>query len=508
MNDNKDEFEIKGPGESSEVKKGNEVDASTPAGYEYRPEQPPFSGEPAPSSNGTNSGWYAPGWNQPSAPPSQPQQSQWVFNDYGPVGGTAKPEKEKKPKPKREKGEKAPRDKKPGSGMKALAIVMTVLFVLSIGGFGTYIFYDLNRGALNDKGIISSQPSESKPTVDIQDTPEDSSPAPDETPLTGEKMAPGDIYSAVEPAVVGVVAYVKTAMGTQVASQGSGVVLTEDGYIVTNNHVISNEQTQKAYDKIEVILSSGDTYDASVTGKDTDTDLAVLKIEASGLKTATFGDSDKVQVGDRAFVIGNPSGVAFAGSFTGGYISAVNRHVKVQNIGPKMEYIQTDAAINPGNSGGALVNEYGQVIGITSAKLVEEAYEGMGFAIPMNNAKPIIDSLIESGWVRGRVQIGIQYIAVSETIAQLNGIPRGLRVVDFSFEGTDAEEKGVQKGDIITKIDGVEVYDEDTVSDSLKGKKPGETVKLTIYRVDSDDRAQTVELDVLLSEQAQPAENS
>ncbi len=403
---------------------------------------------------------------------------QWVYYDYGPVGG---PHQQKPKKPKKEK--------KPGRGTRVLAIVMSALFVLTAGAFAAYVVFF---------PTVQTQTERSTVEGDLFD--EESTPDGDTTAgVEGEVLTNRQIYKKVEPAIVGIICYERSVIGMQEASQGSGIVFRSDGYIVTNCHVVRSDDSTEPYSRIEVVLTTGDSYTAQYIGGDRESDLAVLKIDAEGLTTAVFGDSEKMQVGDEVVVIGNPSGMALAGSFTHGYISALNRSVYVSTIGSNVEFIQTDAAINPGNSGGALVNVYGQVIGITSAKLVEEGFEGIGFAIPIDNAKPIIESLIQNGYVTGRVQLGITYRAVSESIAELNGIPRGLRVVDID-ESADVAQKGLQRGDIITKMDDVEVYDADTVSEALSGKSPGDTVVLTVYRVDDEGHASTITIEAVLSE--------
>lgn len=488
--------------------------ARKPVSYEYGEEvRPPVGGMPSgpqdeiPPSNPASP--YAANPQQPvppmgqngqTTPPLPPQQTQWTFNDYGPLGSTPKESKPPKaPKPPKQKKERARKEKAPNSGYKVLAILMCILFVLSVAGFGGYIAYDLNR----ESGVTPpAGGAASRPGLNVQDTPQDDG-TDDDGAATIGKMSNNDVYKKVEPAVVGVVGYARGVTGTQLAGQGSGIIFQADGYIVTNSHVVRNETTNLVFDRVEVILSNGDKYTAQVLGSDKETDLAVLKIEATGLQTAVFGDSDKVRVGDKALVIGNPSGLAFAGSLTQGTISAVKRQVEMSSLGGKTtEFIQTDAAINPGNSGGALANEYGQIIGITSAKLVAEEYEGMGFAIPINNAKPIIESLIQDGYVSGRVELGIGYKAVSESIAQQNSIPMGLRVLTMK-DDSDAKRQGLELGDIITKIDGKEVYDATTVASALDGKKPGDSVKLTVYRVGEDDRAETITITCKLNEKTE-----
>ncbi len=430
-----------------------------------------------------------PGWGEP------PQDDGWASAEYGPIEhGRKAGRAPKASKPPRKP--KPPREKKPGSGYKVLAIVMTALFVLSIGGFGSYILYDISQNRPEDGPPVSAPTAgNTEGEIDINNIPREEE--PEEPPLTGGKMTNNEIYQAVEPAVVGVVCYRKETIGTQLAGQGSGVAFSEEGYIVTNAHVVKDKLTGQGFEKIQVILSSGEKYDGQLIGMDEQTDLAVLQIQAENLTIATFGNSDQLLVGDKAIVIGNPSGVAFAGSFTQGTISALNRLVDVE--GRKSEYIQTDAAINPGNSGGALVNEYGQVVGITTAKLAGEDYEGVGFAIPINNAKPIIDSLINDGWVRGRVKIGITYREIPESTSIYGNIPRGLRVISIE-EGYDISTKDVQGGDIITHMDGQEVWNADDVAAVLEGKSPGETLELTIYRAGVGSNPRTFTVSIILSE--------
>ena len=180
------------------------------------------------------------------------------------------------------------------------------------------------------------------------------------------------------------------------AGEGSGIIFSEDGYIVTNAHVVDGATSLKA------ILSDGTTYEAELVGSDTLTDLAVLKIDATGLQAAEFGSSEDLRVADQVMAIGNPGGYQLNSSVTIGYVSALNRAISNSSTGYTMEYIQTDAAINPGNSGGALVNQYGQVVGINSAKISATGYEGLGFAIPAETAQPVISDLIEYGYVKDR----------------------------------------------------------------------------------------------------------
>lgn len=423
-------------------------------------------------------------------PPIQnnPKQTQWTFNDYGPM--STPPKKPKKPK-------KTKRDKKPRSanhGLKVFSTIVCILLVLSIAGFGTYIYFDMNGDNNTSFTNPDNKTQTDRPTLELEQTPQTSEVTNKEGVLSGKQ-----IYEKVSPSVVGVAVYAK-GVGFQLAGQGSGIIMREDGYIITNAHVVSNLSLNVEVAKIEVILEDGTTYDAKLVGSDVKTDIAVLKINATNLVPAEFGDSSKLSVGDRVSVIGNPSGLAFAGSFTQGVVSSLSRNLYMSELDSELEYIQTDAAINPGNSGGAFINEYGQVVGISSAKLSAEDLEGMCFAIPINNAKEIIDSLIKNGYVAGRPKIGIQYIPVSETLAELNGVPKGLRVYEVESD-SDAYKQGVLKGDIIFKMDDVDTFDSTTIAKALEDKKPGDKLVLTIYRVDQKSgKAVTIKVNVVLGE--------
>ena len=262
---------------------------------------------------------------------------------------------------------------------------------------------------------------------------------------------------------------------------GSGIIISEDGYIVTNQHVIADAS------EITIILNTGDEYTATVIGADSKSDLAVLKINASGLTAAVLGDSTQVEVGDLAVAIGNPLGQELAGTVTAGVISAVNRKMTVENRSYNL--LQTDAAINPGNSGGALVNKYGEVIGINSIKMSNTNIEGIGFAIAISEAKPIIDDLMNSGYVSGRSLIGV-------TITESKN---GLTVYSVS-EGSGAEKAGIKQGDLIVKADGKVVTTGEALNEVRDAKKPGDYITLTVIR-----NGELTDIPVQLSED-KPAE--
>ncbi len=300
-----------------------------------------------------------------------------------------------------------------------------------------------------------------------------------------------EIAQKVGPTVVGVNTKTKqmSIFGRMQESEGSGsgIILTSDGYIVTNNHVIDGA------DEITVVLSDGKSYKATLTGADSRTDLAVLKVDGNNLPYATLGNSSELQVGELAVAIGNPLGEELAGTVTGGYISALNRSIMVDD--KKFNLIQTDAAINPGNSGGALVNNYGEVIGINSVKMSSEGVEGIGFAIPIDEAKPIIEDLKTSGYVTGRPVIGIAGRDVTEQDSKYYNIPVGIYVYQVS-KYSAAEQAGIQAGDVITKFNGEEVKTSDELNDKKEKFKVGDTVTLTIVR-----DGETKSVDVKLTEE-------
>ncbi len=270
------------------------------------------------------------------------------------------------------------------------------------------------------------------------------------------------------------------------SSEGSGIVYSEDGYIVTNYHVVEdaiNDTNSKIY---VTLPDSEDSIEARIVGGDETTDLAVIKIEKTGLKCAKFGDSSNLNVGEMAVAIGNPLGQEFAGSVTVGYISALNR--KVTTDGRTYKLIQTDAAINPGNSGGALVNSNGEVIGINTVKIASSSIgtsvEGLGFAIPSNDAKPIIEELIKNKKIV-RPYIGISGINIDYATARRNNIPEGVYVADV-VTNSPASKAGIQKGDVIIGIEGKDITTMEELNEVKNTKSIGDKVTLKIYRQDGE----------------------
>ena len=259
------------------------------------------------------------------------------------------------------------------------------------------------------------------------------------------------IFKAVSPSVVEIINFSDESFSKPV-SNGSGIILSEDGYIVTNAHVIKNDNF------IKVIFFDKSSSPAQIIGYDSKTDIAVIKISVEGmsLTPAEFGNSDEVVQGEQVMAIGNPGGLS--GSISGGYVSGINRMIRGDETGHEMNCIQTDAAISPGNSGGALVNMYGQVIGITSSKYVSSSYEGLGFAITTNDAKPIIEELIANGHITGRFKVGISFYTITKEQSEETGLPQGL-LIDTIDENCDIASSGLEPGDIIVETEGETVLE-------------------------------------------------
>lgn len=296
------------------------------------------------------------------------------------------------------------------------------------------------------------------------------------------------VAQKVQPSIVGIkVEYTVNSIfmmqqGTA-SAEGSGIIISEDGYILTNNHVINSTSSSSYYEigsanKVTVYLYNDTTeYSATVVGTDAETDLAVIKIDKTGLPAAELGDSDTIQVGEFSMAIGNPLGMQ--SSVTGGLISALNREV-TDSDGKTYKLIQTDAAINSGNSGGALVNSQGQVIGINTLKVSATGVEGMGFAIPINSAKPIFEQLIQYNKVK-RPYIGISGRDLDKITASRNNLVEGIYVVSVE-EYSAAEKAGIIAGDVIIKADGKEIKTMNELNEIKNTHNIGDSMTVTINR--------------------------
>ena len=278
------------------------------------------------------------------------------------------------------------------------------------------------------------------------------------------------IYEKCIPSIVSVLTTADDGGGS-----GTGVILTEDGYLVTNYHVIQGGSS------VEILLHDGKSYEAKLVGGDQTQDLAVLKIDAKGLTPAEFGNSDVLRVGDLAFAIGNPLGEELRGTMTDGIISAIDRDVHID--GNVMTLLQTSAALNPGNSGGALINRYGQVVGITNMKMMSyfETIEGLGFAIPSVTAKSAVEALISTGYIAGRPTLGFTGYSLSKSAAKEIKLVPGVYVQSVEKK-SDAYTQGLQRGDVVTECEGKTVASVEEVNAIKAGFKPGDTLAFKIYR--------------------------
>ena len=391
-------------------------------------------------------------------------------------------------------------------GMLALAVTGTVHLVRDVG-------VTLNR---SDNGFlltIGTQPAQqsSAPAEQTQTTKEEAvhAEAPAQTQQAAENLPQLTIVQspAGTPTVasdedgalslqeiyrrcIGSVVSIVTVTPSGKAS-GTGIIMSEDGYVITNHHVIESAQA------VSVLTSDNQEYAASVVGSDETSDLAVLKVEAEGLQAAEFGDSSVLQVGDSVAAIGDPLGTALRGTMTDGIISAINRDLTVNDR--TMSLIQTNAALNNGNSGGPLINCYGQVIGINTMKMSNfysssTTVEGIGFAIPIDTAKPIIDELIEKGYVSGRPAIGIDGETLPATYRIYYRLPEGIYVTRV-YASSDAAAKGISEGDIITAINGIDVTTMEQLNRVKNQFTAGQTVTLTIYRSGSSYDVEIILMD-------------
>ena len=292
------------------------------------------------------------------------------------------------------------------------------------------------------------------------------------------------VFDKVSPSIVGVITFGESStLGGE--GQGTGIILTKDGYILTNSHVIGNSKNNK----ITVVISNeaGDKeYEAKTVGFDASRDIAVLKVEAENLPCAELGNSDELKVGEDVVAIGNPGGMKFSKTLTKGIVSALERNV-YEKENPPVKFIQTDAAINPGNSGGALVNMKGQIIGITSLKIsggiMQPPTEAIGFAIPINSVRDIINNIIAGGNSNsiGNVKLGVTVRDYFPRCSAEYDVPPGVQILDIS-EDSSLKGSKVEKGDIITEMNGAKILDTDNLKDELNSHKPGDVVTLKVFR--------------------------
>lgn len=407
------------------------------------------------------------------------QEYSWNFEDY------------------EAKGRKNHSRHKNNTGLIVIGMLLAVIFfvgVVCLAGYGIYTMLEVTDGEkyTESSSIVTDGSSSAAVESASHSLPIKDHAQVEQTVSADGRLTTVEIAKKVRPSVVGIAQYSRSDTFSP-SGQGSGIIINEEGYIVTNAHVVQNSAG------ISVELENGENYSAKLIGIDSKTDLAVIKIEAEGLVPAEFGNSEALEVGETVIAIGNPGGKLLAGSVTQGIVSAVNRSIK--SDGFSSTFIQTDAAINPGNSGGALVNQFGQVIGINSSKIASVEYEGIGFAIPIKEAKPIIDNLMTNGYVTGRTKIGITGTEINEALSQINGIPKGIYIT-YVDPSSDLAGKNISRGDIMIEIDGTKIETFDDVSRFLKTKEPGDKVSIKFYRSARGiaDSGKTFNIDVILME--------
>ena len=405
----------------------------------------------------------------------------------------------------------APKNNKKNNnrGLKAFLISLSVVFGICVIGFVALVSYTLGQNYANKNNTEPTQSTSSKietPTQPTEPAVEHKESdysekinanykglvlSPAVKDKTNPKYTSEYSYSVVSKSVVGVVGYAdKVTDVSDCDTQGTGIIISADGYIITNAHIIDNSKTAYA---LQIVTSDNKTYNAGVVAIDTRSDIAVLKADATGLTPATFGKSKDMSIGSTVIAVGNPGGLGYQNSITKGIISAFDRTVPSST---SVKYIQTDAAINPGNSGGPLCNLYGQIIGMNTSKIVSEHYEGMGFAIPSEKIKEIVDQLMKQGYVSGRVKMGVIGIAVTSAEMEYYGVPAGIWVNSVDEKGP-LKDSDIHKNDIITKVAGKPVANFGEVYTALEQYKPGDEITIEVYCYEKD---KTFEEKVILAE--------
>ena len=457
-----------------------------PYGYESAPETVP--GVPGESAGGLGSAEGASsqnaerslGWNTepPPAPGQQPivpEAQVYAYNAQSPAPPpTYQPQPYYPPPPPQPPAfQPPPQPKKRRGGLVVFSIFVVLAVTVGVFvGVGAYRAYRATRGPDPAPGADSF--------LEIAETPTGVQSLAADGALT-----PVQVHEKLKDANVAVQLYSGRGEGS-VTGEGSGIIIHEDStgtytYVITCAHVINKNE------RVSVELADGTSYDAAIVGYDDRTDVGLLRIKATGLKGAEFGDSDNLKVGEAVYAIGNPGGTEFKGSFTNGIVSAIDRPLQSSRT---MQTIQHTAPINPGNSGGALVNDYGQVVGVNSAKIMDMQYEGMGFAIPSKVVQSVVNDLIAKGYVPDRPKLGIKYMAASRSqkgmlVMRINDLPSGSLIIaeideDSNFAGTD-----VQANDIITHVNGDPLNKADVLLKVIEQGKVGDTLELTIARVNA-----------------------
>ena len=443
-------------------------------------------------------------WAAPEEPvPQQPQQP--YTNPYHGTGAGRKespyanspyetyqpPRQEYQYRPQTEPPVKPKKVKKPRKpmGRKVLAVILALVLVagscMATASFMSYRFNNMMEDMVQ---------SHAEEIGDLRDQINGMHTTPGGVPIPtdGSAMTPAQLYASQVNSVVAISTTVQSGYGSG-HSSGSGFILSEDGYVITNYHVVEGAS------KVEVITHDGTEYEAKVVGHDESNDLAVLKVEATGLAAATLGSSTDLVIGDMVVAIGNPLG-ELAATQTVGYVSGIDREVSTGNV-TTINMIQTDAAINPGNSGGPLFNMYGEVIGITTAKYSGTtgsgaSIEGIGFAIPIDDVEPLIDDIIDYGYVTG-AYMGVRVQDTDAESAEMFGLPTGAYIVSVD-EGGAADRAGIQPKDIVIALGEYEVSNTTELTRALRKFKAGDTTTIKVIR-----SGRELTLDITLDEKPQ-----
>ncbi len=405
--------------------------------------------------------------------------------------GESEPQKPKKPKKQH-----SPRRGMPALAVIALCLVCAILGSVGGGMLAAEVVSDRFEETLDELsaehkilGGSLTLPQQSNGTGQTQ---------PENVNLDGSYLSPGEIYTIACQQVVAVTTEItyKNYFGftTSSAVSGSGFIISADGYILTNYHVI--EDAAKGGYEISVLTHDGSKYIASIVGFEADNDVAVLKIEAENLSAVVLGDSDYMSVGDAVYAVGNPLG-ELEYTMTGGMVSALDRDISTYDSSTgsytSINMFQIDAAVNSGNSGGPVYDRHGQVIGIVTAKYSDTGVEGLGFAVPINDAVSIAEDLITKGYVSGKAYMGIRADTLPASVSQYYGLPAGAYVTEVE-SGSCADKAGIQVGDIITAIDDTPIRSDDELISVKKSYRAGDEAKITVSR-DRGDEVLTIVFD-------------
>lgn len=429
---------------------------------EWRSDEAPRSGEPEtentePVNEPVNEPAEQPAENNiidAEIVPEEPQTPQTPYGDSQPPCGC-------QPAAPRPDDGRPPHKK---SSTKAFVGVLVILACVVL--IGTAITIAFTLGGNHGNGGTTSSGSNPGGTVSAPGITIDEL----ITMENADNLAPKAAYQKILPSVVSIKCY--ESMNSASYGEGTGIVISADGYILTNEHVVADAAM------VMVTTNDGQVYQAEVIAKDTETDIAVIKIQATGLTVAEFASSDQTEVGQFVMAVGNPTGSELQNSATFGILSGKSR---VPSADAYTTMLQVDAAVNPGNSGGPLINLAGQVIGVVSSKIADVDYEGIGFAIPSDQALEVVRNLLEYGYVKGRVRVGITVIELTPAEVLKNNLPGNVAVVEVNSD-SDAAKKGLKQDDIITAINGETVTSSAQLISTIRSFKPGDKVSLSVYR--------------------------